>query len=69
MSKLLTVKEVAEYLGMSPEHIRHMCRLKEIPCAKLGVWRFDRADIEVWLEEKKQNPIKDMKVVRHVRIK
>jgi excisionase family DNA binding protein len=47
---LLTVAEVAEYLRLNSETVRQMARQSKIPCVKVGrVWRFQRAEIELWI--------------------
>lgn len=66
--KLLTVEQVAEYLQLSNEHVRKLCRLQQIPCIKLGGnWRFDKMDIDGWIGEKKQGCV-DIRVVKNLRI-
>jgi len=51
--KLLTVKDVAEYLQLDEHTIYRMARKKEIPAFKVaGQWRFKKELIEKWLEEK-----------------
>lgn len=48
-SRLLTVDETAEYLGLHPETVRKMCREQRIPRVKVGrVWRFRPADLDDW---------------------
>lgn len=60
MEPLLTVKEVADVLKMKPTTIYHWAGIGHIPAIKLRsgkrktVWRFSRAEIEAWVEQKKQ---------------
>ncbi len=50
--KLMTVKEVAEYLQLDEHTIYRMARKGEIPAYKIaGQWRFKRELIEQWLEK------------------
>jgi len=52
--KLMTVKEVAEYLRLDEHTVYRMARKGEIPAYKVaGQWRFKKKMIEEWLE---QNP-------------
>ena len=51
--KLMTVKEVAEYLRLDEHTIYRMARKGEIPAFKIaGQWRFKRDLIEKWLKTK-----------------
>lgn len=44
---LLTVKEVAKYLKLTPETVRAMARDGKLPSYKIGrVWRFSRQEVE-----------------------
>ena len=51
--RLLTTREVADYLGFSPETVLRRYRAGEIPGIRLGsnVLRFRHSDLEAWLEE------------------
>lgn len=52
--KLMTVEEVAEYLRVKPSTVYEWTKDGKIPAAKVGwLWRFDWADIEVWLKRRK----------------
>ena len=51
--KLMTVKEVAEYLQFDEHTIYRMARKGEIPAFKIArQWRFKRDLIEKWLKTK-----------------
>lgn len=53
-NKLLTVKEVAEMLGMHEVTIRDKCREGEIPAIKMGkYWRVKEDDLNKWLENQR----------------
>ncbi len=52
--KWLTVKEVAEYLQLSPDQIYHLAQQGKIPASKVGArWRFKRENIDRWMEEQR----------------
>lgn len=47
--RLLTVKEISEFLGMSERWLHERTRRNEIPCYRLGTaLRFDLEEIRVW---------------------
>ena len=52
MRRLLTTREVAEMLGLSPETVLRRWRAGEIPGFRLAsnVLRFDADEIDAWLE-------------------
>lgn len=55
MSKLLSVKEIAEYLGLSERTIYKMIQVNEIPCFKVGGrFRFRESEVNEWLGQKSQ---------------
>jgi excisionase family DNA binding protein len=55
MPKVLKLKEVAEYLRLSPMTIYRMTKSGEIPCFKLGdEWRFRTEAIEQWIMEQER---------------
>jgi excisionase family DNA binding protein len=53
--RLLTAREVAEYLGLSPASVLRRWRVGEIPGFRLAsnVVRFDPDEIERWLESRR----------------
>ena len=53
--RLLTAREVAEWLGVSPETVLRMHRRGDLPGFRLGsnVLRFSERDIEAWLEARR----------------
>ena len=54
--RLLTARDVAELVGLSTETILRRYRAGEIPGFRLAsnVLRFDRAEVEAWLERRRQ---------------
>jgi excisionase family DNA binding protein len=55
---LLTVKEVASYLGVSPCTVYRLVEKDEIPCIRLHGRdiRFKQQDIDAWVEARKAKP-------------
>ena len=52
--KWLTVKDVAEYLQLSPDQIYRLAQQGRIPASKVGArWRFKRENIDRWMEEQR----------------
>ncbi len=55
---LMTVKEVARYLGLHPGNIYKKVREGSIPAVRIGrSWRFPKAMIDKWLSEKVEEPV------------
>ena len=54
MEKLLTVQELADYLGVSKGTVLHWCQRREIPFIRLpkGI-RLRYSEIEAWLKRKR----------------
>lgn len=53
-NKIMTIKEVAEYLKIKEATAYALAAKGEIPGFKVGgSWRFDREDIEQWIEKQK----------------
>jgi len=51
MDKLLTVKDVAEYLQVSKEKVYKLAQVGKIPVIKIeNQWRFKRDRLDLWLE-------------------
>ena len=51
MDKLLTVKDVAEYLQMSKEKVYKLAQQGKIPVSRIeNQWRFRLDRINAWLE-------------------
>jgi excisionase family DNA binding protein len=53
--RLLTTRQVAEYLGFSPETVLRKWRSGELPGFRLGsnVLRFSEADVDKYLEARR----------------
>ena len=50
-----TVDQVANYIGVSTGLIRKLAHSRELRCCKIGrCLRFDKADIDMWLEYHKR---------------
>ena len=56
--RLLTTREVATYLGLSPETVLRRYRRGELPGIRLGsnVLRFRESELEAWLEARTDRP-------------
>ena len=64
---LLTVEEVASYLGMSPCTVYRQANKNEIPFIKLGSrLRFRRAEIDDWLAKRQRRPIVDPRITLNI---
>jgi excisionase family DNA binding protein len=51
MDTWLTVKEVAQYLKLSPDLIYKLAQQAKIPASKVGTaWRFKKQKIDQWME-------------------
>lgn len=47
----MTVKDVADYLKLSPDLIYRLAQQGQIPASKVGTrWRFKREKIDHWME-------------------
>ena len=56
-SELLTLPQVAEYLGLAQRTLYLWAQQGKIPAFKLGTsWRFRRSDIDAWLETQRSGP-------------
>lgn len=56
-TKLITMKEAADYLNISKNRLYYMVFKKAIPYIKIGAsTRFSPEALEVWLNSCKQNP-------------
>ena len=57
LSRLLTITEVAEALGVEVRHVRRLVHERRIPFIKWGhLLRFDPADINAWIDAYRQSP-------------
>ncbi len=54
--QLMTLPEVAEHLRIGQRTAYGWAKSGKLPAFKIGnTWRFDRADIDRWVEEQKGN--------------
>ena len=52
--RLLTTEQAAEYIGRSPQAVRHLIFQRDIPVVRKGrSVRIDRKDLDVWIENNK----------------
>ena len=51
----MTVKEVATFLNVDEKTIYRLAQKGEVPGFKVaGAWRFQRADLQQWIDARKQ---------------
>lgn len=61
MRKVMTVDDVAHYLGVVPGTIYRKARRGEIPAVKMGkIWRFPREALDRWLNDTAMNAVKKL---------
>ena len=59
MHKIMTVGEVAQYLGVVPDTVYRKARRGEIPAVKMGkIWRFPKEALDKWLNDTALNAVK-----------
>jgi len=53
VQKLMTIKEVADYLRLSKVTVYKMTRQGKIPALKIGKqWRYNKSEIDSWVKQK-----------------
>lgn len=53
MSEIMTIKQVAEYLKVSPRSIYKLVKDSAIPTFRImNMWRFEKSKIDHWINEK-----------------
>jgi len=53
MNEIMTIKQVAEYLKVSPRSIYKLVKDGAIPTFRImNMWRFERCKIDQWINEK-----------------
>ncbi|MCP4602761.1 MAG: helix-turn-helix domain-containing protein [Proteobacteria bacterium] len=58
---LLNVKEVADFLRINVSTVYSWAQNGELPAIKIGrSWRFRQSDLEIWLEENRQDKEPDL---------
>lgn len=59
MERWLSVKEIAEHLGLSKETIYRMLKAETIPAYKVGrQWKFKASEVDNYLKLKNPCPVK-----------
>lgn len=54
--EIMTIKQVAEYLKVSPRTIYKLVKDGTIPTFKImNMWRFERSKIDQWINEKSED--------------
>ena len=51
MEKLLTIKEVANYLRVSERSVNRYIEAGRLKASKIGQWRIKKADLKKFLKE------------------
>jgi PTS system nitrogen regulatory IIA component len=58
--RLMSIKEVAEYLQVDMSTLYLWSQRGQIPAMKVGkMWRFRRSEIDAWLDEHRKPPAKE----------
>jgi len=53
VQRLMTIKEVADYLRLSKVTVYKMTRQGKIPASKIGKqWRYSKSEIDSWVKQK-----------------
>jgi len=56
-ARAMTVREVASYLNVNEKTVYRLAQRRELPGFKVaGAWRFQRVDIDAWIEDQKKTP-------------
>lgn len=51
----MTVRDVADFLNVNEKTVYRLAQRRELPGFKVaGAWRFQRGDIEHWIESQKK---------------
>ncbi len=51
----MTVRDVAAYLNVNEKTVYRLAQRRELPGFKVaGAWRFQRSDLEEWIQVRKQ---------------
>jgi PTS system nitrogen regulatory IIA component len=58
--RLMSIKEVAEYLQVDMSTLYLWSQRGQIPAMKVGkMWRFRRSEIDAWLDQSRNQSTKD----------
>lgn len=61
----MTVREVAKFLNVGSNTVYRLAQLGELPGFKVaGAWRFQPADMQRWIEERKRRTAKSRRATR-----
>lgn len=53
MQRLMTIREIADYLRLSKVTVYKMTRQGKIPALKIGKqWRYNKSEIDSWVKQK-----------------
>jgi len=56
MQRLMTIREIADYLRLSKVTVYKMTRQGKIPALKIGKqWRYNKSEIDSWVKQKSNN--------------
>lgn len=72
VAEWLTIQQAAALLGCSRDHINRAVVTKELPAANIGknerpTYRIKRADLDAWMESRKNEKTTSRPVSRHFR--
>jgi len=61
VASIMTVDEVAQYLGVVPDTVYRKARRGEIPAVKMGkMWRFPKETLDKWLNDAALQTVKGL---------
>ena len=64
--EIMTIGETAQYLRISQSSLYKLAQEGRIPCQKVGRhWRFRKASIDNWLDERKSKATQQQPVVEN----
>ena len=57
-TQIMTLKEVAKYLGLHPISIYRLIKTSDIPAMKIGgQWRFKKEVLDAWFAKQSHNKV------------
>jgi excisionase family DNA binding protein len=63
LPQILTIAQVAEFLGLHELTVRRLAREGELPALKLGrQWRVKKDLLEKWIETRSLDNVRDLEV-------
>jgi len=64
----LSVKEIAQYLGVSKDTVYTWISRKKMPAHKIGrLWKFNKDEVDTWVREGKTSDFKEDKLLKNYR--